>query len=55
MSIHEGVLLLYCMYTVNLEMFTLYIFPPNSRFINIRENIYTVKITFIKAYRAGEF
>ena len=39
------------MHTVNVEIFALYIFPLNSRFLNIRENIYTVKITIRIAQR----
>ena len=35
--------------TVNVEIFALYIFSLNSHFLNIRENIYTVKITIIIA------
>ena len=35
--------------TVKVEIFALYIISPNSRFFNIRENIYTMRITFIKA------
>ena len=35
--------------TVNVEIFALYIFSLNSRFLNIREYIYTVKITIIIA------
>ena len=35
--------------TVNVEILALYIFSLNSRFLNIRENIYTVKITIIIA------
>ena len=35
--------------TVNVDIFTLYIFSLNSRFLNIRENIYT---TIILSYRA---
>ena len=38
-----------CMYTVNVDIFALYIFSRNSRFLNIRENMYTSKITFIIA------
>ena len=34
-------------YTVNVDIFALYIFSLNSRFSNIRENIYTMKISFI--------
>ena len=37
--------------TVNVEIFALYIFLLNSRFLNIRENIYAVKITIIIALR----
>ena len=33
--------------TVNVEMFVPYIFLLNSHFLNIRENIYTVRITII--------
>ena len=38
--------------TVNVEIFALYIFSLNSRFLNIRKNIilYTVKITIILSY-----
>ena len=35
--------------TVNIDIFALYIFLRNSRFLNIRENMYTSKITFILA------
>ena len=38
--------------TVNVEIFELYIFSLNSRFLDIRENRYTVKITIIMAERA---
>ena len=31
-------------YTVNVDIFTLYIFSRNSRFLNIRENMYTHRI-----------
>ena len=34
-------------YTVNVDIFALYIFSRNSRFLNIRENMYTSKITFM--------
>ena len=43
-----------CHTTVNVEMFALYIFSRNSRFLNIRENIYAAKNTFIIAYRDRE-
>ena len=33
--------------TVNVDNFARYIFLRNSRFLDIRENIYTSKITFI--------
>ena len=33
--------------TLNVDIFALYIFSRYSRFINIRENIYIVKITFV--------
>ena len=33
--------------TVNVDILALYIFSLNSRFLNICENIYTVKITII--------
>ena len=35
--------------TVNIDIFALYIFLHNSRFLNIHENMYTSKITFIIA------
>ena len=36
------------LYTVNIDIFKLYIFLRNSRFfLNVRENMYTTKITFI--------
>ena len=38
-------------HTVKVEFFALYIFSLNSRVLNIRENIYTMKITIIKASR----
>ena len=38
-------------YTVNIEVFAVYIFSLNLRFLNIFENIYTVKITIIIAKR----
>ena len=37
--------------TVNIEMFALYIFSLNSRFLNMREKLYTVKITIIISER----
>ena len=40
-------------YTVNEDIFALYIFSHNSRFLDIRENMYTLKITFVIAYRAN--
>ena len=40
-------------FTVKVDIFALYIFSRNSRFLNIRENMYTSKITFILAYRAN--
>ena len=40
-------------HTVNVDIFALYIFSLNSRFLNYRENMYTSKITFVKAYRAN--
>ena len=46
-------LLLIISYTVNVYIFALYIFSRNSRFLNLRENIYTSKITFIITYRAN--
>ena len=36
-------------YTVNVDIFALYIFSLNSRFLNIREIMYTSKTTFILA------
>ena len=33
--------------TVNVDIFALYLFSLNSRFLNVREKIYTVKITII--------
>ena len=35
---------------MNVYIFVLYIFLRNSRFLNIRENMYTMKITFIITY-----
>ena len=35
--------------TVNVEMFALYIFSRNLCFLNIRENMYTLKCTSIIA------
>ena len=35
--------------TINVDIFALYIFSRNSRFLNIRENMYTSKIIFIIA------
>ena len=32
---------------VNVDIFALYMFSGNSRFLNICENMYTVKITFM--------
>ena len=37
--------------TVNVGIFASYIFSRNSRFLNIHENMYTVKIPFMLAYR----
>ena len=39
--------------TVNVDIFALYIFSRNSRFLNVRKNMYTSKITFVIAYRAN--
>ena len=39
--------------TVNVDIFALYIFSLISRFLNICENMYTSKITFVIAYRAN--
>ena len=41
------------MYTVNVDIFTLYIFSSYSRISHIRENIYSVKITFIMPHRGS--
>ena len=38
-------------HTVNIDIFALYIFSRNSRILDIRENMYTSKITFINAQR----
>ena len=35
--------------TVNVDIFALYILSRNSGFLDIRENMYTMKITFIIA------
>ena len=35
-------------YTVNVDIFALYIFSRNSHFLNIRELLYPSKITFMK-------
>ena len=40
------------LYTVNVEIFGLYLFLRVSRFLDMRENIYNMKNTFIKAQRA---
>ena len=40
-------------YTVNVDIFALYICSRNSRFLNMCENMYTSKITFVIAYRAN--
>ena len=37
------------LYTVNVDIFVLYIFCHNSRLLNIREYMYPLKITFIIA------
>ena len=39
--------------TVNVDIFALYIFSRISRFLNIRENMYTSEITFVIAYTAN--
>ena len=39
--------------TVNVDIFALYIFSRNSRFLDMRENMYPSKITFIIAYRTS--
>ena len=39
--------------TVNEEIFALYSFTRNSRFLNIRKNIHTVEIAFIVAQNAS--
>ena len=38
-------------YTVNVDIFAMYMFSLNSRFLNIRKNMYTVKITFVISQR----
>ena len=40
-------------YTVNVDIFALYIFSRYSRLLNVRENIYIVKITFIMLHRGN--
>ena len=40
-------------HTANVEIFALYIFSRNSRFSNISEYMYIVKITFIMPYRGN--
>ena len=37
----------YFMPTVDIDIFALYIFSRCSRFLNVRENMYNMKITFI--------
>ena len=39
-------------YTVNVEMFVLYIFSHYSRFPNIRENMQNAKLNFTLSHRA---
>ena len=39
--------------TVNVDIFALYIFSRNSRFLDMRENMYPSKITLIIAYRGS--
>ena len=39
---------------MNVEILALYIFSRNSRFLDIRENMYTLKITFIVAQREND-
>ena len=45
----------YCgsLVTVNVDIFVLYIFLRNLCFLNIRENKYTAKTTFIIAEKAN--
>ena len=38
------------LYTVNVDIFALYIFLRHSRFLNVHENMYNVKITFIMSF-----
>ena len=42
-------------HTVNVEISVLYIFLCYSRFSNIRENMYNLKITFIMPHRGNNF
>ena len=43
----------YASNAANVKEIRLYIFLRNSCDLNIRENVYTAKITFIIAYRAS--
>ena len=40
-------------YTVNVDIFALYIFSRYSRLSNVRENMYIVKITYIMLHRGN--
>ena len=41
------------LYTVNVEIFALYIFSRYSRFSSIRENIYNLKTSYIMPHRGN--